>query len=525
MNQYLKFAAAIIPALPAIAWPADELAKTQHLLPLVVDGEGWQTRILATNVSASAGNCQLTLSATLDRDRFAAFGDFVLNGNTLNFNLAADGGLLIVLSEGAGALNLGYAKLECSEPVVAQSVLSLTAVGQTIAMTFLPSAQSGASFQFPTLDHASEVAILVINDTESEANCRLGITDAGGATLDSIDYPAAAESITLRFLAEEFDLPNGFSGGGARLDCDEVVNAASMQLSGGAFTALPPAVLDTETVTVAPPMPATNENIENPTLTVANNEPVTPEGGLRLVWQDEFDGTRLDPQSWFFETGDGSQYGIPGWGNSELQWYLPNSAQIENGNLVITARREARGGLQYTSARINTRDRFAFRYGRIEARMKLPAGQGMWPAFWLMPQEEYYGGWAASGEIDIMEAVNLGGSGGNAVTGTLHYGGAWPNNTSFGNRHIVATDATQQFHVYALEWDEREMRWYVDDTLYATQRDWYTTAAPFPAPFDRSFYIVLNVAVGGRFPGPPNAATVFPVSMEVDYVRVYSGEP
>ena len=246
---------------------------------------------------------------------------------------------------------------------------------------------------------------------------------------------------------------------------------------------------------------------------------------MRLVWSDEFDAARLDPATWFFETGDGSEYGIPGWGNDELQWYLPNSASIENGNLVITARREAQNGFQFTSARINTRGRFALRYGRIEARIRLPAGQGLWPAFWLLPQEDAYGGWAASGEIDIMEAVNLGGSGGNTVHGTLHYGGAWPNNRSSANRHAVGGDITENFHVYALEWDEREMRWYVDDTLYATESEWSTTAASFPAPFDRPFYIILNLAVGGGFPGPPNAATNFPAALEVDYVRVYSGEP
>ena len=267
-----------------------------------------------------------------------------------------------------------------------------------------------------------------------------------------------------------------------------------------------------------------NVNIDDPTLIVADNTPIAPGEEMRLVWSDEFDGARLDPATWFFETGDGSQYSIPGWGNDELQWYLPDNASIENGNLLITARRERQGNFQFTSARINTRDRFAFRYGRVEARIRLPAGQGIWPAFWLLPQENAYGGWAASGEIDIMEAVNSGASGGNTVHGTIHYGGAWPENRSSGNRHVVESSVTEEFHVYALEWDERELRWYVDDALHATQTNWFTSGADFPAPFDRTFYIVLNVAVGGRFPGPPDSTTGFPVTMEVDYVRVYSGE-
>ncbi len=278
-------------------------------------------------------------------------------------------------------------------------------------------------------------------------------------------------------------------------------------------------------VTPPPPPAAVNVNIQNPTLTVANNSAISPGDSLSLVWSDEFDGVQLDPEVWFFESGDGSQYGIPGWGNNELQWYLPDNAELRNGILVITAREETLNGNNYTSARINTMDRFVFRYGRIEARIRLPGGQGLWPAFWLLPQDDVYGAWAASGEIDVMEAVNLGAAGGNTVHGTLHYGAEWPNNVSSGNQFLVPTDSTTDFHDYALEWDETEIRWYVDDIMYAVQNSWLTTAAIFPAPFDQPFYILLNVAVGGNFPGSPDAATVFPVAMEVDFVRVYSGDP
>jgi beta-glucanase (GH16 family) len=271
--------------------------------------------------------------------------------------------------------------------------------------------------------------------------------------------------------------------------------------------------------------PAGNVNIVNPTLIVADNTAVSQGGTLNLVWSDEFNGAQLDPGAWFFESGDGSQYGIPGWGNGELQWYLPDSAKLSNGLLIITARNESQNGKNYTSARLNTRDRFAFRYGRIEARMRLPAGQGVWPAFWLLPQDDAYGTWAASGEIDVMEAVNLGASGGNTVHGTLHYGSQWPNNVYTGDSYVVPTDAAADFHDYVLEWDETQMRWYVDGVLYAMQNSWYSTSAAFPAPFDQTFYILLNVAVGGNWPGSPNASTVFPVTMEVDYVRVYSGAP
>lgn len=275
----------------------------------------------------------------------------------------------------------------------------------------------------------------------------------------------------------------------------------------------------------SPPPVIGNINIDNPVLTTVSNSKVTPGGALTLVWSDEFNLAQLDPRTWYFEGGDGSQYGIPGWGNNELQWYLPDSAELRDGRLVITARMESRSGKNYTSARINTRDRFAFRYGRIEARMKLPKGQGLWPAFWLLPQDQAYGTWAASGEIDIVEARNLGSAGGNTIYGTLHFGGRSPNNVFSGEQYRVATDVTADFHVYALEWDETEIRWYVDGILFAVRNTWSTTAAPFPAPFDKPFYILLNVAVGGNFPGSPAASTEFPVSMEVDYVRVYSGRP
>jgi beta-glucanase (GH16 family) len=274
-----------------------------------------------------------------------------------------------------------------------------------------------------------------------------------------------------------------------------------------------------------PPSATVNINIDNPTLAELDNFDVSPGDTLTLVWSDEFDAEQLDPEVWFFESGDGSQYGIPGWGNNELQWYLEDSAELRDGMLVITAREESAGGKSYTSARLNTRDRFAFKYGRIEARIRFPGGQGIWPAFWMLPQDSVYGTWAASGEIDVVEAVNLGGTGDNNVYGTIHYGGEFPANQSSSNEYLVPTDATAEFHTYALEWDAAEMRWYVDGFLYSAQNSWSTTAADFPAPFDERFYILFNVAVGGNFPGAPTAATEFPVSMEADYVRVYTGEP
>jgi len=271
--------------------------------------------------------------------------------------------------------------------------------------------------------------------------------------------------------------------------------------------------------------PQSNQNINNPTLTVADNFEVSPGDTLTLVWSDEFDGASLDPEVWFFATGDGSEVGLPGgWGNNELQYYLPDSAQLENGVLKITARQETIGGLNYTSARLNTEDRFALKYGRIEASIKLPSGQGLWPAFWMLPQDSPYGEWAAKGEIDIVEAINLDGTNGNEIFATIHFGGEFPANAAASLTYTPGPDVTEDFHTYAIEWDEFEIRWYFDGSLYAVQNNWFSTAAPYPAPFDQPFHVLLNLAVGGNFPGFAVDSSVFPATMEVDWVRVYTGE-
>ena len=292
-----------------------------------------------------------------------------------------------------------------------------------------------------------------------------------------------------------------------------------------------PVLSDVGTVPPANPGTQTNQNIANPTLTIPTTFEVSPGDALTLVWSDEFDGAALDPQTWFFATGDGTEKGLPGgWGNNELQYYLPDSAQLEGGVLKITARQETVGGLNYTSARLNTEDRFAFQYGRIEASIKLPPGQGLWPAFWMLSQDSAYQcdgrpcNWAATGEIDILEAINTGGTGGNEIYGTLHHGGEFPANVFTGDTYTPSVDITEDFHTYAIEWDATEIRWYFDDTLYLTQNSWSSTAAPYPAPFDQNFHILLNLAVGGNFPGFAIDSNAFPATMEVDWVRVYSGE-
>ncbi len=236
----------------------------------------------------------------------------------------------------------------------------------------------------------------------------------------------------------------------------------------------------------------------------------------QLVWEDNFDGPAIDESKWSFATGAG------GWGNNELQYYTNRSenAYIENGSLVIMAIEEDYQGSPYSSARMNTRFKGDWLYGRFEIRAKLPQGQGLWPAIWMLPTDWEYGGWAASGEIDIMELI---GSNPYTVLGTLHYGGVFPNNTHTGSAYTLNQGASfaDEYHTFAIEWDETSIKWFVDDNHYQTQTSWFSTAQEYPAPFNRRFHLLLNIAVGGNLPGYPDQTTLFPQTMHVDYVKVY----
>jgi beta-glucanase (GH16 family) len=230
----------------------------------------------------------------------------------------------------------------------------------------------------------------------------------------------------------------------------------------------------------------------------------------------------VDLSKWAFQTGDGSQYGIPGWGNNEAQYYREENAFVEGGYLNIQLKNEAFGGKGYTSARLWTNNIFSQTYGRFEASIKLPLGNGLWPAFWLLPDNTTYGTWAANGEIDIMEAK---GRLPYEASGAIHYGGQWPNNTySFGTYTFPLGQSINEFHTYAIEWEENVIRWYINDNLFYQTSDWYSENGAYPAPFDTSFYIILNLAVGGTFDGGqlPDAS-IFneDVLMQLEYVRVF----
>ena len=257
------------------------------------------------------------------------------------------------------------------------------------------------------------------------------------------------------------------------------------------------------------------------------HDPVRPLAwiqGYTLVWSDEFNGaddSAPDPKKWTYDTGG------KGWGNNELECYTNRlqNAQIQGGNLVITALREnftcSDGATNnYTSARLKTQGLFSQVYGRFEARIKIPAGQGMWPAFWVLGNNISSVGWPACGEIDIMENI---GKEPETVHGSLH-GPSTTTRTSDATAPFslpAGQRFAEDFHVYAVEWEPRMVRFYVDANLYATftQEQWSTGGTWV---FDHPFFLILNVAVGGTWPGSPDNTTQFPQQMLVDYVRVYT---
>jgi beta-glucanase (GH16 family) len=242
---------------------------------------------------------------------------------------------------------------------------------------------------------------------------------------------------------------------------------------------------------------------------------------LQLVWQDEFDGPAGQPPDtlrWRHDVG-GS-----GWGNNQLEYDTdrPENASLDgSGHLAIVAREEAYMGRAYTSARINTRGRFAATYGRFEARIKLPSGRGLWPAFWLLGSDLDAVGWPTCGEIDIMEYR---GQQPRVVHGSLHGPGYSGGSALTSPFELIPSAFDQGFHDFAVEWDAERITWMVDGITYKT-----ATPDDLPAGtrwvFDHPFFIILNVAVGGNYVGPPDASTSFPQTLLVDRVRVYQAEP
>ena len=258
------------------------------------------------------------------------------------------------------------------------------------------------------------------------------------------------------------------------------------------------------------------------------------ETNWNLVWSDEFDGPEGSSPAenrWTHEIGDGLGQANNGWGNGELEYYTAapeNSAEDGTGSLVITALKtdpsvtELKcwyGPCMYTSARLVSARKFEIAYGRVEARMKLPYGRGLWPAFWMLGNDIGDVGWPNCGEIDIMEYI---GSVQNTIHGTIHGPGYCGEGIS-GSYTLDEGIFPDDYHVFAIEWETRAIRWYVDGKLFLTLTD-KDIPSDTKWVFDHPFFLVINVAVGGAWPGRPDETTVFPQTMMVDYVRVYQAK-
>ena len=264
---------------------------------------------------------------------------------------------------------------------------------------------------------------------------------------------------------------------------------------------------------------------ETNTQTVEVDQEEVEELTWDLIWQDEFDGESLDLSKWSYQIGNGYH----GWGNYEAQYYTEDNIFVEDGMLVIEARKENMDGCEYSSGRIRTMTDdgqvlFSTQCGKIEARISMPVGEGLWPAFWMMPVDDAYGLWPLSGEIDIVEAR---GRIADSISGSIHFGEKIPNNKRMAGDYEFENSDISRFHVYAVEWNTNEIKWLVDGETYYQTSNWYTVGnegviCEYPAPFDQPFYLLLNLAVGGTYDeGILPREENLPAQMKVDYVRVY----
>ena len=227
-----------------------------------------------------------------------------------------------------------------------------------------------------------------------------------------------------------------------------------------------------------------------------------------LVWSDEFNGNYLDTNTWNYEIGTGSW----GWGNNEQQYYTDRNIKVSNGTMKITAKREDYGGMKYTSSRITTKNKKNFKYGKIEARIKMPKFKGVWPAFWMLGANQDSVGWPKCGEIDIVEAINDE----NLVYGTLHWFNDPGNNNADSGSSVAVADRTE-YHVYGVEWTADKLRWYVDGKVYRTM----DVSNDSFSEVRKEYFVIFNMAIGGQWPGYNIDETAFPATMEVDWVRAY----
>lgn len=244
----------------------------------------------------------------------------------------------------------------------------------------------------------------------------------------------------------------------------------------------------------------------------------TEYAGYSMVWQDEFNGFSVNTDYWGYDIGNGDW----GWGNNELQYYRTENAVVSDSVLTIHARSEIYSGFTYTSAKLKTSGKESFQYGRVDVRALLPAGQGLWPAIWMLGDNFNSVGWPDCGEIDIMEMIG-GDNGERTVYGTVHWEFNGEHASAGGSKTLPASeeyDFANAYHVFSITWDENFIRWFMDDQQYHS----IDISAGDMTEFHQPHWLILNVAVGGNWPGNPDASTIFPQHMKVDYIRVFQQE-
>lgn len=357
----------------------------------------------------------------------------------------------------------------------------------------------------------SQVATFELNKTVN-TDLTLSIAITGGDAIENEDFTSlTSNSVTLTSGENSFSITIEVLGDLRRENDEEI------QLS---FTSTDP---DFEAVDVS--VLIINDDADNYSI----GELVFPEGGyetplsydgMKLVWSDEFDQESLNLDDWSYDNGNGCP-NICGWGNNELQYYMDENLSLQNGYLVIEAKKQTVGGNEFTSAKIVSKGKQSFTYGRIDIRANLPYGQGIWPALWMLGDNIDEVGWPNCGEIDIMEMVG-GDNVKDATThGTVHWGVDGGNHAEYGGSKKVSEGIlNDNFHVFSIEWDENAIIWYIDDQQYHA----IDITPESLSAFDKPFYFIINVAVGGNWPGNPSLFTVLPQYMIVDYIRVFQPE-
>ncbi len=365
----------------------------------------------------------------------------------------------------------------------------------------LPPTLSIADVSLAEGNSAGSISVQVSLSEAAKSNVLVGYATLNGTAQTGLDYTGKTDG-QLIFAAGEssktISIP--LLGDGVK-EPDETFQVLLINPVGATLAR------DRATVTIQ------NDDADNP-FNIPATGYSTPEtyAGKTLVWQDEFNGAALDPNAWTFEIG------ASGWGNNELQYYRPENTFFSDGKLIIEARKENFSSAAYTSSRIITKGKKEFKFGRIDIRAALPQGQGIWPALWMLGGNINTVNWPSCGEIDIMELI---GNQPNRVYGTAHYGSSTNQHLEKSNSKALSGTAkySDEFHVFSIIWEQDKIQWLIDDVKF--HEITATLLAPSPYPFNQNFFFIFNVAVGGNWPGSPDATTNFPQRMIVDYVRVF----